>query len=259
MALRRLHAPGIANIDALYRNRIESLQAVDRGVAKLIGTLQSTHQLSNTYFVFTSDNGFHLGQFRMPAGKETAYDTDIHVPFIVRGPGVPRHRICRFLFGNIDIAPTFGRLAGADVPAWVDGRSFVAQLHNPTSDADPRQAYLVEHWKATNGQGHVGSGPTEPHDLDNGGLRTVSPVVPVVAPDFIPEFHGVRTGRYLYVEYSTGGRELYDTQTDPYELHNLVYMPNELRLVAHLHTLVARLKVCSAAVCRRLEDAPVRA
>ena len=74
---------------ALYRVGIRSLQAVDRGVATLIDTLRATGQLDNTYFVFSSDNGFHLGQFRMPAGKETAYDSDIHVPLIVRGPGVP--------------------------------------------------------------------------------------------------------------------------------------------------------------------------
>jgi arylsulfatase A-like enzyme len=258
--LRVLQAPGIATIDALYRSRIRSLQAVDRGVAKLISTLKDTNQLSNTYFVFSSDNGFHLGQFRLPAGKETAYETDIHVPLIVRGPGVPHHQTSPFIFGNIDIAPTFGQLAGADVPAWVDGRSFAAQLHNPTVDASPRRAYLVEHWKVKN-QNHVGSGPTEPHDLDvdnNGDLNTASSALPRVAPGFIPEFHGVRTARYLYVEYSTGGRELYDTQADPYELHNLVHVASEAPLVAHMHMLVARLKVCSATVCRRLENAPVR-
>ena len=77
-------------VDALYRRRIQSLQAVDLGIAHLIATLRATGQLDNTYIVFTSDNGFHLGQFRMPAGKQTAYDFDIHLPLIVRGPGVPQ-------------------------------------------------------------------------------------------------------------------------------------------------------------------------
>jgi arylsulfatase A-like enzyme len=255
--LRVLHAPGIASLDALYRYRLRSLQAVDRGVASLIATLKETHQLANTYFVFASDNGFHLGQFRMPAGKETAYDTDIQVPLIVRGPGVPAHRMCHYLFGNIDLAPTFARLAGARVPGWVDGRSFAPQLHDPAFDAHPRQSYLVEHWKPTNAP-HHGSGPTEPSDLDSGS-STETTGVPLVGPDFIPQFHGVRTTRYLYVEYVTGERELYDTQTDPYELHNLVHRPGETALVAHLHRLVAQLDVCSAATCRRLEGLPVRA
>ena len=104
-------------------------------MATLIATLKQAHRLADTYFVFSSDNGFHLGQFRMPAGKETAYDTDIHVPLIVRGPHIPAHRVCHYLFGNIDIAPTLAQLAGAAVPDWVDGRSFAAQLHNPAVDA----------------------------------------------------------------------------------------------------------------------------
>jgi arylsulfatase A-like enzyme len=260
--LRALRAPGIANIDAAYRLRIRSLQAVDRGVATLIATLRDTHELSNTYFVFSSDNGFHLGQFRLPAGKETAYETDIKVPLIVRGPGVPRHRTCAFLFGNIDLAPTFARLAGTGVPMWVDGRSFAAQLRDPAVDAHPRQAYLVEHWKESRTE-HIGRGPTEPpdHDADVESVPvrivTAAPGVPPPRKDLIPEFHGARTVRYLYVEYVTGERELYDTRTDPYELHNIVDLPADHALVERLHVLVARLEVCSAAVCRRLEDEPL--
>ena len=264
--LRRLlplKAPGIARIDALYRLRLQSLQAVDRGIANLIATLKDTHQLANTYFVFSSDNGFHLGQFRLPAGKETAYDTDIRVPLIVRGPGVPAHRKCGFMFGNIDLAPTFARLAGASVPTWVDGRSFATQMHFPSFDLHPRKAYLVEHWKEARTE-HIGPGPTEPADLDagadaDGTIITAAPGVPKPRSDLVPDFHGVRTTKYLYVEYMFGGRELYDTKTDPYELDNLVNVPAEAPLVAHLHNLVARLEVCSAADCRRLENTPVRA
>jgi arylsulfatase A-like enzyme len=261
--LRRLPLLGpsqIAFIDGFQRRRLQSLQAVDRGIANLIATLKDTGQLANTYFVFSSDNGLHLGQFRMPAGKETAYDTDIHVPLIVRGPGVPAHRTCNFIFGNIDLAPTFARLAGAAVPTWVDGRSFVTQLHHPSFDLHPRRAYLVEHWKESATE-HIGAGPTEPPDPDADGgfvIRAARGVPPPV-PDLIPEFHGVRTANYLYVEYVTGERELYDTKTDPNELLNLVNLPAEAALVARLHTLVAGLEACSAADCRRLEDAPIRA
>ncbi len=85
--LPRFGADERAAIDELYRLRIRTLQAVDRGVEALVRTLRETGQLDNTYIVFTSDNGFHLGQHRLPAGKQTAYDTDTHVPFLVRGPG----------------------------------------------------------------------------------------------------------------------------------------------------------------------------
>ena len=84
--------PAQARTDELYRRRLQSMQAVDDGIAKLIGTLRDTGQLDNTYIVFTSDNGFHLGQFRMEAGKQTPYDFDIHVPFVVRGERLQRFR-----------------------------------------------------------------------------------------------------------------------------------------------------------------------
>ncbi len=86
--LPRFSAEETTAINAVYRKRIRSLQAVDRGVARLMQTLRATKQLSNTYVVFASDNGFHLGQHRLPAGKRTPYETDIHVPLLVRGPGV---------------------------------------------------------------------------------------------------------------------------------------------------------------------------
>ena len=226
-----------------------------------IDTLKSTHQLANTYFVFTSDNGFHIGQFRMPAGKETAYDTDIHVPLIVRGPGVPAATTSNFMVGNIDLAPTFASLAGATIPGFVDGRSFAPLLHDPGSDPHPRHSYLVEHWKESRSD-HLGPGPTEPGDLDRKGVPDVADIasgnVPPPARDYIPEFHGVRTEHYLYVEYSPTSRELYATDNDPYELHNLASNPHEARLVARLHKLVAELVVCKAAQCRVLEDQPVR-
>ena len=78
--LPQFSAPETHAIDLLYRKRIRSLQAVDRGVARLVHTLRVTKQLDNTYIVFASDNGFHLGQHRMPAGKQTPYEPDIHVP-----------------------------------------------------------------------------------------------------------------------------------------------------------------------------------
>ena len=105
-----------ARVDDLYRRRIESLQAVDASVANLMDTLRRNGQLDNTYVVFASDNGYHLGQHRMPAGKQTAFDEDIHVPFIVRGPGVPAGRTRDEIVGNVDWAPTFAALAGAQTP-----------------------------------------------------------------------------------------------------------------------------------------------
>src|SRR5581483_8899527 len=94
------------NIDNLARRRAQSLQAVDRGVSDLVGLLAREGQLEHTYIIFTSDNGFHLGQHRMPSGKMTAYETDIHLPLLIRGPGVPAGSHVAAITGNVDLAPT---------------------------------------------------------------------------------------------------------------------------------------------------------
>ena len=82
-------------IDHDYRKRLLSLLAVDEGIDALVSTLQSVRQLDNTYIVFASDNGYHMGQHRMLQGKATPYEEDIHVPLIVHGPGVPAGSVAR--------------------------------------------------------------------------------------------------------------------------------------------------------------------
>jgi arylsulfatase A-like enzyme len=116
----------IASIDDLHRKRLRSLQAVDDMVATIVQKLEELGQLGNTYIFFTSDNGFHLGQHRLPQGKLTPYEEDILVPLLVRGPGVPAGRVLDHITGNVDLAPTFAELAGALIPDWVRHRRWRA-------------------------------------------------------------------------------------------------------------------------------------
>ena len=76
--------------------------------------------------MFSSDNGYHLGQHRLARGKQTAFDTDIRVPLIVAGPGVPQGRVVSQVAQNVDLYPTFVQLAGATPDAPVDGHSLGA-------------------------------------------------------------------------------------------------------------------------------------
>ena len=144
--------------DELYRKRVLSMMAVDEMVARLIATLEASGELANTYVIFTSDNGFHIGQHRLPQGKQTAYEEDIHVPFFIRGPGIaPGTVVDDVLVGNVDIAPTLAELGGAAVPDFVDGRSFVPYINGTPDDiaaAGPwRQAFLVEQYPFENERG----------------------------------------------------------------------------------------------------------
>ena len=74
--------------------------------------------------IFTSDNGYHLGQHRLRNGKTQVYEEDIRVPLIVRGPGVPAGASLEHFVVNIDFAPTIAALAGIRLAHSVDGTSF---------------------------------------------------------------------------------------------------------------------------------------
>jgi arylsulfatase A-like enzyme len=136
----------IASTDRYHGKRLASLQAVDEAIANIYKTLEETGTLANTYIVFVSDNGFHLGEHRMRRGKQTAYETDIHLPLFVLGPGVKAGRVVEDVVGNIDLAPTFAEIAGFTAPDFVDGRSLLPFLEGTSKPRDWRQCYLVEHW-----------------------------------------------------------------------------------------------------------------
>src|SRR5262249_45513327 len=133
----------VTYIDRLYRRRIQTLQAVDEMVARVVAALAARGRLDDTYVVFTSDNGFHMGQHRQLPSKYTAFEEAIHVPFLLRGPGVPAGRVIDALAETVDLAPTFAALAGARLPIDPDGRSLVP-LWYPSPPADWRHAVLIE-------------------------------------------------------------------------------------------------------------------
>lgn len=251
-----------ANDDRRYRRRLQTLRGFDRELSTLVGTLEDNGQLDDTYLVFTSDNGFHLGQHRLSGGKQTAYDEDVHVPLIVRGPGVPQGATSDALVGNIDLASTFADLAGADVPGFVDGRPFTAQLHDPGAPTD-RRAFLLEHWAqeivnpatAPPGTATVETFSTSAV-LGLPGSDGSPPVSVIGESPEPPEFHGIRTRRYTYVEYVTGEVELYDDLADPDQLHNLAATAPPA-LLGRLADRVAALEDCRAAACRSAEDLAV--
>jgi N-acetylglucosamine-6-sulfatase len=195
-----LSAAQQAVITTKFRKRVEDDLSVDDMIGELENEVRARGLAKNTYFVFSSDNGFHMGEYTLISGKQTAFETDIRVPLIVTGPGVPAGHTAGQLASNIDLAPTFESLAGLPVPADVDGHSLAALWHGQ-DPADWRQAILVEH-----------HGPDfSPGDPDR---QTQAPGDP-------PSYEAIRTATALYVRYAGGFQEYYDTATDPYELDNL--------------------------------------
>jgi N-acetylglucosamine-6-sulfatase len=232
-------------IDSLYVSRLQSLQAVDEMVGQLVQVLQDTGQLENTYIIFTSDNGFHMGQHRLRPGKATPYEEDVRVPMVIRGPGIPAGQTRSELTGNVDLAPTFAALAGVSPSSAHDGRSLLPLLLcSQTAVKDWRQAYLLEHWasKSEAFEQMDASGVLEPPDPDalaEGEERLA----------YRPAFKGLRTADYLYVEYATGERELYDLRVDPDELDNLAGTAAPA-LLKQLSQWLSRLSTCKARGCQ---------
>jgi arylsulfatase A-like enzyme len=239
-----LAANDIAKIDALYRRRIQSLQAVDELVARLLWALQINGELDRTYIVFTSDNGFHMGEHRFRPGKYTSYEEDIHVPLVVRGPGIAAGRVRDDLAESVDLAATFADLAGATLAVRPDGRSLMPLLTGSgPAPAGWRQAALIEQ-RPFPQKGPAGLEPPDPGDGEN--LGTFPPVT----------FRGLRTKSGKYVEYATGEREYYDLAADPYEIHNLISKVDRAYL-SKLSAVLSRLHACAGNSCRTAESTPL--
>ena len=149
-----------------------------------------------------SDNGFFSGEHRIPRGKVRPYEESIRVPLMIRGPGVPAGRTVDSFSINADLAPTILDAAGAAPGRIEDGMSLYDLIADPSQQRD----LLIEN--------HVET-------------------------DKYSAYAGVRTARYVYIAYSAGGDELYDLETDPYELENLVSDPS-LRRAAHVAAGSAR-------------------
>src|SRR5919112_130753 len=258
-------------MEELHRKRLQSMLAVDDMVGDLVKSLKRSGELDNTYIFFTSDNGFHLGEHRLGAGKWTPYEEDIRIPLIVRGPAVPQGRTLHQMVLNNDLAPTIAELAGADAPAFVDGRSLVPLLLRGEPKAGEPKAPLSEQWERR--RRFVIESVAERSGVPQPPFITESEVVPLLTGDPLPGdwrrtsaasaqsseewgrpwLKALRTKNYLYVHYKSGEKELYDLREDPNELKNIYAgAPKELR--RRLEGQLDALRQCSASQCRDAED-----
>ncbi len=210
----------LAKINWTFRRRAQSVQAVDRMIGEIEQALTANGLSDDTYLVFSSDNGLHTGEYRLMPGKLTAFDTDIHVPLVVTGPGVPPDSTTELMAENVDLAKTFAAIGGTRLAG--DGHSLLPLLDG-RSPVDWRNAVLIE---------HRGS-PLSVLDPDYQQPASGSPTT----------YEAIRTDSFLYVEYADGECEFYDLHTDPFELHNIADLLSR-RQLARLHADLRAIERC---------------
>jgi N-acetylglucosamine-6-sulfatase len=215
-AQKPLSAADIVQLDTDFNKRVEAVQAVDDLIGQLFVTLKAQGIDQNTYVIFSSDNGFHMGEHMMFEGKQSAFDSDIHVPLVVVGPGIPAGTVDPHIVQNIDLCPTFAELAGTPPPANVDGHSLVALLRgHPVSDW--RNVALVEHHgpevEARDLDDPDNDGWT-PEAVDGGAAAGHGPIPST--------YEAIRMETSLFVSYADGETEYYDLTSDPGERTNTV-------------------------------------
>ena len=224
--LRRLNPVVQGEIDAAYRDRLRTLQALDDMLAAIIASLQSAGVLDNTYLIFSSDQGFSLGEHRIKLSKGNSYEENIRVPFVVRGPRVAAGISSASIVLHTDILPSVLSLAGVPVPDYADGRSLLP-LFGGAEPKPWRSRFLVDH--------------------------TDSPLIDV---PILPASHtAVRTKKYTYIDYpTTGEHELYDLSSDPNQIAS-IYASTSANVLQGLADSMVALKACAGATCVAAENA----
>ncbi len=190
------------------RDYLATANSLDRNIGRLLAYLDKTGLAKNTVVIYTSDQGFYLGEHGW-FDKRWIYEESLKTPFVIRYPGVikPGHQV-KQVVSNVDWAPTILTMTGTAVPADIQGKSFLSLLTGNQTGWQ-NQAYY-----------HYYEYPT-PHS---------------VSPHF-----GLRTDRYTLACFYGPDNfwELYDIQKDPHNLKNLYSIKEYEKITA---TLKAQLK-----------------
>ena len=180
---------------SILRDQMRALASVDEGVGLLLEALERSGTLDETIIIFTSDNGYLLGEHGRFTDKRFAYEESIRIPFVVRYPALIEAgtRIDEMAL-NVDVAPTLLELAGVEPVSRMHGRSLLPLFSG--RDVEWRGAILAEHF--------------------------FEKVVPAA-----PAWKAVRTEEWKYIHYPDldGMDELYNLSADPRELRNVIADP----------------------------------
>lgn len=126
-------------------------------VAALVQKLEEHKILDNTYILYTSDNGFHIGNHRLNPGKRCGYETDINIPLLIRGPGVPKNVTTNITNSHTDVAPTVLTMLGLPLRQDFDGQP-IAYTASELASSNKSEYVNVEFWDAKEDEDDVRPG-----------------------------------------------------------------------------------------------------
>jgi N-acetylglucosamine-6-sulfatase len=225
----------IAERDAQER---ETLKAVDDEVEAIVGRLADLGVLDHTYIVFASDNGYMDGQHRIKRGKAVPYEPSARVPLLIRGPGFPAGASYDRVTGLQDLGPTILGVTHEQTDSPIDGVSLRRLAHGAIQTDRPQLIEIPVTAKLSDNAVQRGAHPTRAE------ARVLSKV------SWFARGYVTSNG-WKYVEYPQASEvELYDLNTDPFELQNLA---NDSAYRNRVEMMSARLhawKSCDAAACR---------
>ncbi|GLI59401.1 hypothetical protein VaNZ11_001283 [Volvox africanus] len=247
-------------IDRHYQKRLETMLSVDDLIENVVTKLEQKGVLDNTYVIYVSDNGYHLGNHGLPKGKTLPYEEDIRVPFYMRGPGVPSGVVHPYMATMVDLTSTLIALGGGSPPNRLDGiplpldriaqatsapkTSLPSNSKVPTSNGTLRQMLPVEMWINALAK-----------DLDKKDYRSVR-----ICTNFTLSSDGRTETCWKYTIWcvwptTTNFKELFDLGADPGEITNLISLANGdvnyKRLVNRLDALLQVMGYCTGDTCRR--------
>ena len=210
----------------LARQRAESLYALDVEIGRTLRYLKRSGQYDDTVIVFTSDNGYYLGEHRKRQHKTTLHEPSLRVPLLITGPGVPRGK--RYdPIATVDMAPTIAALAGVKggMPH-ADGINMLPVIRH--GDRGWRRPIVSE------------ARINNPYYLRKTGSHGFNSELDV---------RGLRLGRWKLSLYAGGDMELYDLLKDPLEMHSLQDDPKHARIKREMMRLWWKYKDCAGRQC----------
>jgi N-acetylglucosamine-6-sulfatase len=193
------------DIGEYYKRYAETLFSVDASIGRVLDYLKQENLLASTLIIYMGDNGFQFGEHGL-IDKRTAYDASMRVPMLAFCPDIIKAgTVVNEVVANIDIASTILEAAGMKAPSYMDGRSFLPLL----------QGKPAENWR---------TGLLYEYYWERNFPQT-------------PTMHALMGDQYKYIRY-TGiwdTDELYDLQSDPAEINNLIDSPDHKPVVEKMN------------------------